>query len=151
MSSLNFRLILFVIILTILELLINSSTKFYVDLLGIFLIIVLLRGHYSFKLILTLAIIADLIGHWYLGSHLLAIMLISFLSDQVINFFHMNNLWNKIVTAEVFYFILVGLLLLLGMLTHNTGFHWQNYFCEVVLVLPIILIIFNYLFLKLDS
>ena len=79
----NLRLIIFVLILLVIQFLINNLSIFYVDLLGIILITLLIEGKSSWLALVLLSLIADLFGHWYLGSHLFAIVILSVFSVRV--------------------------------------------------------------------
>ena len=69
--------------LSLCAILINNLTIFYVDILAIVLVCLLLGGNYNWTQLIILSLLADLFGHWYLGSHLL--WQLQFLAFSVLN------------------------------------------------------------------
>lgn len=72
------NLSILIIIILFLQLIINNTTILYIDCLTLLLVAFLLDGLFPVRLILIVSLLADLFGHWYLGTHLLAITLISY-------------------------------------------------------------------------
>jgi hypothetical protein len=74
----NLRFVLLCTVLIFLQFIINNFTIFYIDIIAILLISLLLRGNLIWVQLITISFIGDLIGHWYLGSHLLTVVLLSY-------------------------------------------------------------------------
>ena len=82
-----FSLYTLIIVILVLQLLINNATILYIDCLTLVLVALLLDGFFSVRFIFIVCLLADLFGHWYLGTHLLAIILISFPIRGLVNFY----------------------------------------------------------------
>ena len=139
----NLRLVILVLILAFIQIVINAGGIIYIDCVGAVLIAILVNGNYPLKTLMLCALFADLIGHWYLGTHLLAAILIGFLIAPLINFYRMSNLIQRNILNCIFYAILLGIVTLVGVLTHNVIFKWSNFFINVFIVCPIVLSLFN--------
>ena len=138
------KMIALVILLTFVELFINNSTSIYVDLVGILLVIWITNDSYSLRSIIMLSLIADLIGHWYLGSHLLIILLLSFTITNFTRFYQICGFWQKNILLLIFYSIFSAGLLLVAWLTNQYTFYWLSYVFEIIIFIPMI----NYLFAR---
>lgn len=140
----NLRLILFVLSLLITQFLINNLSIFYVDLLGIILIITLIENKSSWLTLVILSIIADLFGHWYLGSHLFAILLLSGLSARMSRFYLLCGWVNRTMIAN-FFFLLMGLVIyLLDILLGKTFTSLPSIALELFFLMPLVQFIFNH-------
>jgi cell shape-determining protein MreD len=131
------------------QLIVNNTTILYIDCLTILLVIFLLEGLFSIKIILVISLLADLFGHWYLGTHLLAIILISFPIKNLVNFYKLSNTLQKIVLNGIFTFITYIIIELIDILLHNSSINWVNLLIEVIVLNPILLLISNILINKL--
>lgn len=139
----NLRLILFVLSLLITQFLINNLSIFYVDLLGIVLIITLIENKSSWLVLVILSIVADLFGHWYLGSHLFAILLLSWLSTRTSRFYLLCGWVNRTVIAN-FFFLLMGLVIyLLDLVLGKTFTSLSSIALELFFLMPLVQFIFN--------
>ena len=147
----NFRLVVLIIALALIQLLIKSSGVIYLDCVGVVLIALLINGNYSLRMIVVSAIFADLIGHWYLGTHLLATMLVSFLAVPLINFYRMSNPIQKNILTSILYACNLTIIALVGVLTHNVIFNWTNFFLNICIVCPLALWLLNRLAFKANS
>lgn len=147
----NFWLVILTIILALIQSLINNSGIVYIDCVGVVLIALLINGNYPLRIIVANAIFADLIGHWYLGTHLLAIILVSFLTVPLINFYRMSNLIQKNILACLLYTCSLIIIIIVGILTHNIIFNWTNYLLNIFVVCPLILWVLNKLAFKARS
>ncbi len=144
----SLRLTTFIFICAILEIIINNATILYVDLLGIVLIILLVNEVYTISSLIVLSIFADLIGHWYLGSHLLSVTLVSFATSSFINFYRMCNTMQKIFIIILFYSLFVCVIVGIEAVTRTMHFSLISYFLEVVILLPIMLWLFTKFIVK---
>ena len=142
MDRSNIRLNVFILFLAICQIIINNSTCIYVDCLGVVLVILLFNNIISFKSIILLSIVADLIGFWYLGSHLFATIIISFLTGSLVNFYNMSSQLQKRMIVCIFYAILVIITTFIGIITHNSFVNWLNLLVEIFIVCPVIQQIF---------
>lgn len=139
----HLRLILFVLSLLITQFLINNLSIFYVDLLGIVLIITLIENKSSWLVLVTLSLVADLFGHWYLGSHLFAILLLSGLSTRMSRFYLLCGWINRTMIAN-FFFLLMGLVIyLLDLALGKTFTSLFSIALELFFLMPLVQFIFN--------
>lgn len=143
MRTNNFKLILYILAIAIIQILINNSSKLYLDLTGIIIIILLLSNNYNYNSLIILTIFSDLIGHWYIGTHLLAGLLITFLTGNVTNFFNISNFIHKSVLVAFFYTIFLFIILLIDLCLHNIAVDWIDFIIEIFICTPIILKILN--------
>jgi cell shape-determining protein MreD len=82
--------------------------------------------------------LADLFGHWYLGSHLLAITILSFFSAKFTNFYRMCNWFQRTVTANFFFMFLNAIIYAVELATHKVFNSWQGGVLELLVLMPII-------------
>ena len=129
------------------QLLINIFTQISFDGLGVVLVILLAYGVYSLRFVVFISLVADLIGHWYLGSHLFAIIIISFIISRLVNYFRMSYFIQKTLIIIIFYSLLVGIMAVINSLLHNYTFSWSEYIAEVISC-PMILLLFNVYIIK---
>ena len=88
----SIRFILFIIGIAIIQQIVNNSTTIYIDCVGLVLVALLITNtECYFRFLIILSIFADLIGHWYFGTHLLAVILISFISNYIVDFYKICN------------------------------------------------------------
>jgi cell shape-determining protein MreD len=123
----------------VVQIILNSSTSLYLDLMGALIIILLLTNNYNFKSLIILTFLADLIGHWYLGTHLFAAICMTFLTGYVTNFFNISTLLKKNIILAVFYTLFLLIIALIDLGLHNIGMHWFNFVIEVGIFSPLIL------------
>lgn len=142
--------ILIIIILT-LQIIINNTTTLYIDSLTLVLIILLLEGSCSNRLLLVVCLLADLLGHWYLGTHLLVLTVLSFPTKGLINFYRVSNILQKIVLNGLFALIAYIMIGLLDALLHKSGISWINLLIEIIILNPIILFLLGLFVIKLPS
>lgn len=135
-----FSLYILIIVILALQLVINNTTTLYIDCLTLVLVALLLDGFFSIRFIVAVCLLADLFGHWYLGTHLLAITLISFPTRGLVNFYRVSNILQKIVLNGIFALIVYIIIGLIDILLHRSGFGWINLLVEVVILNPIILL-----------
>ena len=139
-----FRFILFILIITTIQQIVNSSTPLYIDCIGLVLVILLITNtEYHIRFLIILSIFADLVGHWYFGTHLLAITILSFISKYVVDFYKICNNLQKTIICGVFYAILLLIIGASGVITHNSYFSWISFTFEIFIVTPIILWLFH--------
>ena len=138
-----FRLVIFVILILVFQLIINSATTLYFDCLTLLLIAMLLEGVSGVRLLIIICLLADLFGHWYFGTHLLAITLISFFTNWFSRFYRMCDILQKIVLNALFSFFTYIIISLITLVVHNFNINWIDLLIEVLLINPIILLILN--------
>lgn len=137
------RFILLILGLSIFQLGINNSTTLYLDCLSVILVLLLFTKTFSFRLIITLSLFADLIGHWHLGCHLFAILLVSFLTQPILSFYRMSGLAQRCFMLCIFYSILTAIITLIGFITHNLFLNWLDFAIEVFILCPIIFVLYT--------
>jgi hypothetical protein len=139
----NFKLSVLCAFLIIVQFLINNLTIIYVDLLTIVPIILLLSGRYNWLQLIILSIIADLIGHWYLGSHLLAITILSLFSNGFANFYKICNAFQRTVLAGLF-FLFSGLIVyIVSIATERAYLSGWGFVTALFVALPIVQYLMN--------
>lgn len=134
----NLRLIIFCIILVFAQFLINNLTIFYVDILAIVLICLLMGGNYSWTQLIILSLLADLFGHWYLGSHLLAITILSVFSAKFTSFYRVSNWLPRTIMANIFFSILLLIIYLIDVVLGKVFTSLSSLLFEVVVLMPLI-------------
>lgn len=139
----NIRQISLIIILSLIQVLVNNSTTFYFDCLSVILVILLFSKQFSLRSIILLSLFADLMGHWYLGSHIFAAILLSFVTQKLVKLYDLSGKVQKCFLISIFYTLLSSIIILIGMLTHNTFINWLNLAIEVFILCPIILWLYN--------
>lgn len=139
----KFKLSVAIILFALFQIIINVSTTFYIDCIGIILTILLFIDDVSIFSIVIISLIADLIGQWYIGSHLFAIIFCSFFTKSFINFYKMTNPGNKYFIIILFYSFLSGILTIISYVSHNFGFSIYNYLLDIIAIIPLILFIFH--------
>ncbi len=144
MHSNNIKLFILIFGLMLFQLIINNLTVLYLDCLSVILVILLFRKNSYLKLIIFIAFFTDLMGHWYLGSHLFATILLSFLSQRLVITYSLGGSLQKMVMISVFYVMLSGIMMLIGLLTHNSFINWVDLSIEVLILCPIILWLFSF-------
>ncbi|MCC2625076.1 MAG: hypothetical protein K0R14_949 [Burkholderiales bacterium] len=142
--------ILIVIILT-LQLIANNTTVLYLDCLTLILITLLLDGFFPVRFILVVCLMADLFGHWCLGTHLLAITLVSFLTKGLVNFYRVSNILQQIVLSGIFALVAYGIIGAVDFLMHRSSMGWINLLIELVVLNPLILLSSTTFIIKLPS
>ncbi|MCE2706078.1 MAG: hypothetical protein LW807_03290 [Proteobacteria bacterium] len=131
------KLIVLTLFLSIVQLLINSSSIIYADLLGVFLVVLLVNQFCLYRQLIIIAFFADIVGHWYLGTHLFALITISFLADKYFNFYKISNIFQKIISIIVFYSLFNGVITIIGLLTHNIRVDTLSFIIEIIVLCPI--------------
>lgn len=136
-----FKLYLLAIIFLIIEISINSYSIIYVDIIGIFLTVLLINKLCLFRQLIIIALAADLIGRWYLGTHLFAIVLISFISDKYYNFYKLSGTLQKIISVIIFTGMQFAITAIIGLLTHNIRIDLLSLATEFIILCPLIFLI----------
>ena len=139
----NVKLTILMFLLIVCQLAINNLTIIYVDCLGVLLAILLAYNSFSIRAIILLSIISDLIGHWYIGSHLFASVLVSVVTGYCTNFYKMSNFLQRYILVAIFYVIFKGILILLDKLLGNSVSIAYSYPVEIGIILPVTFIIFS--------
>ncbi|MCE3268723.1 MAG: hypothetical protein K0R49_975 [Burkholderiales bacterium] len=142
---------IFIIIILIIQLIVNNTTILYIDCLTLIMVALLLDGLCSNRFLLVASLLADLLGHWYLGTHLLAITLVSFPAKGLVNFYRVSNFLQKIVLNGIFALIAYLLIGSIDALAHKSGISWKNLLVEIVILNPIILLMLSTVIVKLPS
>ncbi len=140
----NIRFLLLILSLSIFQLIINSSTIFYIDCLGVILIILLFKKNISLRIIILLSFFTDLMGHWYIGSHLFAVIIISFFTQNLFTMYAMGSSIQRTFMISIFYALLSGIISLIGILTHSGFINWLDFGLEVILLCPLIQWLFSF-------
>lgn len=144
----KFKLTILILVTAFVQLLINNQTALYLDCVSIILVVLLLSGNYTLGMLVSIALFADFIGHWYLGSHLFAALVLSFLAKPVIRFFHICSIYQKIFLLILFYFMFVSITTAIDLITHNVLISGLSFAIETIVFCPIVFILFKYSIIK---
>lgn len=134
----NIKFIFLVILLSVFQVTINNSTGLYIDCLSVAIIILLFSNVFSFIVVVLLSLLADLLGHWYLGSHLFVAVALSFLSVPLINYYRLSGYVQMSVIVCIFYALLTAVITLIGFVTHNLFINWLGFVVEIFILCPVI-------------
>lgn len=143
---LTLKLFMLCLIIIATQLIINSISPIYVDILGMFLVILLMNQISSYQQLFILTFIADIIGHWYLGTHLFSLILISFITEKYYNFYKMSNILQKNISIMLFFSLFNGIICLIGLLSHNLKIDILGFAFEIILFCPLLFFIVNKVF-----
>ena len=148
MQTNRIRLIIVILLLTLIQLMINNGGIIYLDCVGVVLIALLINGQYTLQMLIFTALFADLIGHWYLGTHLLAAILSSFITSPLVNFYRICNPIQKATLTSMLYAFALGIVAIVGLLTHNVILSWGGFFLNILVICPLILSLLSYFVFK---
>lgn len=147
----NLRLGIFLIVLLVGQFLINNLTVFYVDFFGILLVISLMSGAYSWPKMVVFSLLADIFGHWYLGTHLISIVILSFIVHNLVNFYRMCGWFQRTLVTNVFFFIMHVIIFCIDLVMGRTYSTIGSIMVEAVLFMPIIQFILDKLIIQKTS
>ena len=136
-----------IISLIILQLCINIFIPNKIDLLGIFLLIILINSYTNYPKLFILSIIADSIGPYYIGTHFLSLLIISFISDRYYNFYKILTHFQKNIILIIFILIFELIINIVRIITNNNSNYISSSIFSII-VLPFIYIIINFIYNK---
>lgn len=139
----NLRLGLLIFFLFVVQTITNNFTIFYIDCLEVALIILLLTGSYSLLTLVIISLFADLSSHWYLGAHLLGVVLISFFTNKLVSFFNLSSAATQFILIVFFYSVALGINTLIELSIASIRFNLIDYIFQIVVVIPIIMSLFR--------
>lgn len=139
MKNNNFSLAIYLFILGFVQIVINNSSSLYFDLLGVSLVVLILSGNYNLISLLLISLIADLIGHWYLGTHLVAAISLTFISKSITNYFNISTFLHKSITLIIFSAGFFAIIFIIDLIVHNAVINIKSLFIEIFIITPIIL------------
>ena len=146
------HLIIFVVVIAIVQLVINNATTFiYLDCMGVLLMVLLLSAGYLWSNVIILSLFSDLIGHWYLGSHLLAFTLLSFIAGYFNNYYKMSTFVQRSVLLIIFYSLMRAILALIEFILHTPGTTSIWGYLVDMIGAPLILFLFSRYVLRLST
>lgn len=134
----NLRMFILCVVCGFIQIVINNTTGFYVDIIGALMVVLLFNPNYSLKSLILLALFADLIGIWYLGSHLVAGILLSFLVKTIMNFYNMCAILQKTIIMIIAYSCLYLILFVLGVIYNNWLFEIKSYALDAFIIMPLV-------------
>lgn len=130
----------------IVQFIINNFTIVYIDIFGAILVLMLLIGTYSWLSLIIISILADLFGHWYLGTHLIGLVIISMLSGNITNFYKMCNPLHKSVIAALYYSVLSIVIILIELVSNKIFFSPISIVIQLFVVIPFVqLVIYSFI------
>lgn len=138
MTISNIKLTILCLVLILTQFLINNLTILYVDLLTIVPLVLLLDNRYNWFQLIILSLLCDLIGHWYFGSHLLAITILSVFSVRVVNFYKICNSFQKLFINGFFLTLLLAIIYVISLATARVYISWYGFLVNVCIALPLI-------------
>ncbi len=142
-NKFRFTGVMLILTLTLIQYLINQNTTLYLDIIGVLSISVMLTNNYSLTTLTIVSLFADLIGRWYLGTHLLAGLVTSLFTGYFINFYSICNIFQKSFFASIFYLIMLLVISLIGYITNNITVHFVSFIINVIFICPITIYIVN--------
>jgi cell shape-determining protein MreD len=95
-------------------------------------------GNYSWTQLIILSLLADLFGHWYLGSHLLAITILSIFSSKFTSFYRVSNWLPRTIMANIFFSILLLIIYLIDVIVGKVFTSFSSLVFEVIVLMPLI-------------
>lgn len=137
----HIKLYTLIIVFTIFEAAINSSSILYIDLVGIFVLSLLVNKMCLFRQLILFSIIADLTGRWYLGTHLFTLILISFFSDRYHAFYKLSNISQKNIFFIMCAIIQSTFIALIGIITNNFKVDIISFATEILVICPLVFMI----------
>lgn len=151
MISSNLRLGVFLFLLLVSQFLINNFTIFYVDFFGILLIVSLMSGAYSWSKMVMFSLLADIFGHWYLGTHLVSIVIISFMVHNLVNFYRMCGWFQRTLVTNVFFIVMKLVIFVIDAILSRTYVSINSLIFEIVICMPIIQLVLEKIIIKRTS
>lgn len=151
MISSNLRLGIFLFLLLVSQFLINNFTIFYVDFFGILLIVSLMSGAYSWPKMIVFSLLADIFGHWYLGTHLVSIVIISFMVHNLVNFYRMCGWLQRTLVTNVFFIVMKLVIFVIDAILSRTYVSINSLIFEIVICMPIIQLVLEKIIIKRTS
>lgn len=151
MISSNLRLGVFLFLLLVSQFLINNFTIFYVDFFGILLIVSLMSGAYSWSKMVMFSLLADIFGHWYLGTHLVSIVIISFMVHNLVNFYRMCGWFQRTLVTNVFFIVMKLVIFVIDATLSHTYVSIESLIFEIVICMPIIQLVLEKIIIKKPS
>ncbi len=139
MKNNNPQFYLYIIFLAVIQIIINNTFPLYVDLLGVTVVILILCGNYTLITLFFISILADLIGHWYLGTHLIAAICLSFMPKSTTNYFNISTFFHKSVTLMFMSSAFLLLIFCIDLILHNAVINITSLFLEVIIIAPLLL------------
>lgn len=131
------RTILFSIILIILNLLINSIAKTPIDIISAIIVGLMLSKISSWLHLSILACISDFINLSPFGSHLLAIVIISYSTDMLCSYFWNGNNLRKFICNLIHLLVLIFIISLITDITGRNNYSISGVTILITLFLPI--------------
>lgn len=126
------------LIMVFTQFMINNFTIFYVDIFGAIIVVAIMIGSYSWLSLICLSLLADLLSHWYLGTHLIALVLISIVSSKIVNFYKISNAINKFVIVAFYYSLLSLIIVIIEFATGRVFFSASNLLFQIFVVIPVV-------------
>lgn len=137
--------IIFCIILVVAQFLTNNFSIFYVDLFAILLVSLLLRGNLLWLQLIILSFVGDLIGHWFLGTHLLVVVLLSYFTNKIANFYRMCG-WFPRTLISIFYLAIFYLIVyIVELSTKRVVTSLDDILVQLLVFLPLVQLVLNLL------
>ena len=144
----KFKLYGLILVLTILQITINASSKIYIDILGALMVVILAYRMFEFYQLIILAIIADFIGTWYLGTHVIALTLLSIITNKYSNFYKILNYLQKNIFIIIYGIIQYFIIYAIGIIVHHSSFSFLNFIIQIIFIYPLILFATNKLLIN---
>lgn len=137
MSLINkINLYIMILMCAVIELILNNISYYLFDFLGIILVILLLNQADNLMEVIVVSLLADLIGRWYLGTHLIAVMLMQLSANYFYNYYRICNFLQKWLILIINYLCLLLIIFLLELIFKNILFNFYGVLIEIFLVIP---------------
>lgn len=136
------RLNCFIVIAVIVNFIVNSLANTPIDVISLVIIGLMLVRMISWSHLLALSCISDCINFSSLGSHLLAIVIISYSIDPLYNYFWVGSSLQKFICILIHFIFLVLIICGVEVIVSNVNYTLLGVF-KTFLFLPIWLYMLN--------
>lgn len=148
MQNNHSRIFIITIMLYLFQVIINNTTSLYLDTLTLLVVIALLNNTFSIITLAVISLFADLGGHWYLGTHVLAMVFISFITKGFVNFYKICSTLQKLVLNSLFTTLVYIMIFAIDVAMHKSNVSWPSFLVEIIIINPIVFWILNILVTK---
>ena len=139
----NIKLSLVLFVLLIIQFITNNVSSYYVDLIGMLLIFLTLYGSYNFLYIIGISLVAELFGYWYIGEHLIAIVILSFIATKISRLFSICNWIQKLIVIESFFCVMSLIIFAINKIFNAHSDYLLSFLIQIFIFIPILQIIYE--------
>jgi membrane protein YqaA with SNARE-associated domain len=137
-SKLQFYVLLS--LLLIVQVLINSMTNWSIDIFGSIIIVLALTDD-ALLVITLIAAIADLLGHWYLGTHLLSILVIGAVFEYIRQFFVICSFMQRLSLVTLCFISFSIVECIIDVVSHGMRINLYSYIINIFVICPLVFLL----------